>query len=428
MSCPSRLSPWQQEVSTAFAHLSKPQALGLALWSAGIALTGSVGISQISALLALVLRQKEGAVVQRLREWYLEAQQKSGDQRRDLEVTKCFAPLLRWIVQRLVGFSGHLALALDATSLGERWTVLAVSVLVRGCAIPVAWKVLPAHAKGPWRPHWESLLNQLAGSVPNDWLVVVLADRGLYASWLYTAIVRCGWHPFLRINLAVKVRPVGTEQFDWLSRWVPQVGTRWQGAVDCFVQKKSRLRCTVLLRWEAGYEYAWAVITDLSADQANIAWYALRAWIEAGFKDLKRGGWGWQHSKMDQANRVERLWLAMAVALVWVVSLGSQADSQLARGNLDRLPATHIAHQRGPGTLGQRPARRLSCPQRGRLVLLAALVRAEEMPLGPIVAEPWPNRLTPNKREANPTKVRQKAKQQERQRRYKAARRRKRAA
>ncbi len=428
MSCPSRLSPWQQEVSTAFAHLSKPQAVGLVLWSAGIALTGSGGISQISALLAMLLHQKEGAVVQRLREWYLEAQQKSGDQRRDLEVTSCFAPLLRWIVQSLVGSSGQLALALDATSLGERWTVLAISVLVRGCAIPVAWKVLPAHAKGSWRPHWERLLNQIAGSVPTDWLVIVLADRGLYARWLYTAIVRCGWHPFLRINLAVKVRPIGTEQFDWLGRWAPQAGTSWKGVVDCFVQKKSRLRCTLLLQWEAGYEQAWAVMTDLSADQANSAWYALRAWIEAGFKDFKRGGWGWQHSKMDQASRVERLWLAMAVALVWTVRLGSQADSQLTRGNMESLPAAHIAHQRLNGQPGQRPARRLSCPQRGRLVLLAALMQAEDLPLGVIVAEPWPEQVTRCKRRANPTKVQQKAKVQERKRRYKAARRRRRAA
>ena len=89
MSCQPRLFLWQQEVSTAFAHLSKPQALGLALWSAGIALTGSGGVSQISALLALVLQQKEGTVAQRLREWYLEARAASGDQRRDLEVTKC---------------------------------------------------------------------------------------------------------------------------------------------------------------------------------------------------------------------------------------------------------------------------------------------------------------------------------------------------
>lgn len=70
-------------MSTAFAHLSKAQVLGLVLWSAGIALTESLGISQISALLAQVLEQKEGTVFQRLREWYLDAPHKRGDQRRE---------------------------------------------------------------------------------------------------------------------------------------------------------------------------------------------------------------------------------------------------------------------------------------------------------------------------------------------------------
>ena len=428
MACQERLSQWHQEVSTAFAQLSKAQAFGLALWSAGIALTGSGGISQVSALLALVLKQKEGTVFQRLREWYLDAPHKSGDHRRDLEVANCFAPLLCWIVRLLGGSECRLALALDATTLAERWTVLSVSVLVRGCAIPVAWKVIGGHAKGSWRPHWEGLLNQLQGSVPADWLVLVLADRGLYARWLFQTIVRCGWHPFLRINLAVKARPVSGEPFEWISAWLPKPGRAWHGEVDCFVQKKSRLRCTLLMQWEAGYAYPWVVITDLPPEQANIAWYALRAWVEAGFKDLKRGGWGWQHSKMQDASRVERLWLAMAVALVWTVRLGSQADSQLPIAHVASLPPAHIARQRVTDEPAQRPARRLSCPQRGRLVLLAALVRAEDWPGGGIVGEPWPEKVTPLKRVVPSTRVRQQAKQQARKRRYKAARRRKRAA
>src|SRR5438046_3039312 len=81
-----------RRVSTAFAHLSKPQVWGLLLWSAGIAPTRTAGITPISALLALVLEQQEQAVFQRLREWYLNAKQKSGKKRRELDVTSCFAP------------------------------------------------------------------------------------------------------------------------------------------------------------------------------------------------------------------------------------------------------------------------------------------------------------------------------------------------
>jgi len=92
MPCPNRLSQWSKEVSSAFAHLSKPQIWGVVLWSAGIALAGTAGIVQISALLAVVLGQQEQTVFQRLREWYLDAEQKSGKKRRELEVTTCFGP------------------------------------------------------------------------------------------------------------------------------------------------------------------------------------------------------------------------------------------------------------------------------------------------------------------------------------------------
>jgi hypothetical protein len=47
----------------------KPQIWGLVLWSAGIALSGSAGMTQISALLSFVLGQGEQAVFQRLGEW-----------------------------------------------------------------------------------------------------------------------------------------------------------------------------------------------------------------------------------------------------------------------------------------------------------------------------------------------------------------------
>jgi hypothetical protein len=98
------------------------------------------------------LEQKEGSVFQRLREWYLDAPHKRGDHRRELEVSSCFGPLLRWIVLRWAAKERRLALALDASTLADRWTVLSGSRLICGCAIPVAWKVIAAHAKGSWRP------------------------------------------------------------------------------------------------------------------------------------------------------------------------------------------------------------------------------------------------------------------------------------
>ena len=65
----------------------------------------------------------------------------------------------------------------------------------------------------------------------------------------------------------------------------------------------------------------------------------------------KRGGWGWHHSKMERASSVERLWLAMALAQLWCVSLGCQAEAEFEAACLHHepgasLPERHIARQR----------------------------------------------------------------------------------
>src|SRR2546423_11076985 len=407
MACPERLSQWTQEVSTSFAHLSKPQIWGLVLWSAGIALSGVAGITQISALLALVLQEQEQTVFQRLREWYLDAGQKSGKKRRELEVSTCFAPLLGWVLRLWQSEKRQLPLVIDATSLGNRWTILAVSVVMSGCAIPVAWKVIPAEQAGSWRPYWEGLLGALGRAVPPEWEVIVLADRGLYARWLWDAIVAWGWHPFLRINLGSKARLPGEENFEWISRWVPTPGTSWQGQVECFASKKGRVHGTLLMHWEPGYESAWVILTDLEPEEALVSWYGLRTWIEGGFKDFKRGLWGWQQSKMTHASSVERLWLAMAVAQLWCVSLGCQAEVQQEAKWRENEPGAclslrHIARRRRKRPLGQFPPRRLSCVVRGKLELLALLFLSQPFPVGILQAEVWPQTMTaPQKQKAS---------------------------
>lgn len=40
------------------------------------------------------------------------------------------------------------------------------------------------------------------------------------------------------------------------------------------------------MHWEAGYEYPWAVLTDLDPEQAEVSWYGMRTWIETGYKDF----------------------------------------------------------------------------------------------------------------------------------------------
>jgi hypothetical protein len=54
-----------------------------------------------------------------------------------------------------------------------------VSVVYRGCAIPVAWTVLAATEKHAWRGEWLRMLRQVRVAVPRRFFVLVLADRGV---------------------------------------------------------------------------------------------------------------------------------------------------------------------------------------------------------------------------------------------------------
>jgi hypothetical protein len=376
------LRHWTDEVADAFPNLSQPQAAGLATWSFGMVLARSCALSAVAVFLAKLLCQKLNTTRQRLREFYQEANAKKGEDRQQLEVTSCFAPLLRWVLRDWP--NRQVAVALDASTLGSLFVVLCISVVYRGSAIPVAWKILPARAKGSWQPHWLKLLEQFHGLLPHGWTVVALADRGLWAKWLFEGIRNLGWHPLLRINQGGKFRPEGWYHFVPLASLAPRVGCRWRGRGTAFATKAKQVSCTLLVFWGEGHEQAWLVLTDLAPEASDASWYGLRTWIEQFFKDCKRGGWQWQRTRMTDPARAERLWLALAVATVWLVRVGG-ADEAAAEPALPEL-----------GTLGVDEGRRVrrwrlvSVFARGWVEMVVALVNHWRVPLGRMVPEPWP--------------------------------------
>ena len=173
-----------------------------------------------------------------------------------------------------------------------------------------------------------------------------------------------------------------------LARLVPRVGTRWQGRGEAFKDAPKRLRCTLLALWEEGYAEPWLVLTDLSAKAARACWYGLRVWIEQGFKVTKRAGWQWHRTRMTHPDRAARLWLAIAVATLWLVSVGGEADADDAPVPLPDLVLLYPPRGR------HRHATRLRLVgvfRRGWTLLLVALLHHAPLPLpAAFLPEPWP--------------------------------------
>ena len=381
------LYQWTEEIEKHLPELSRAQVRVLAEWSLGMVLSRSCAVTAVSLFWALALEQTVWASRQRLREWCYPVERKRGAKRQELAVERCFAPLLRWVLSWWEG--RHLALALDATTLGQRFTVLAISVVYRGCAIPVAWAIVQAGEKRAWRPEWERLLGTLQAVVPGEMTVIVLADRGLYARWLFEGIVARGWHPFLRVNLGGTFRPTGQAVFRPFGTFVPTPDRRWAGAGTAFKGAASRLPCTLVAWYGEGYKDPWLILTDLPPAACDVAWYGLRTWIEQGFKLIKRAGWQWQRTRMTKPDRAARLWLAVAVATLWLVSVGGAAEASLPPTIDPELDPDALA----PTRRRRRHASRLRLHgvfRRGWMLILLALLRHDPLPRGRFIPEPWP--------------------------------------
>src|SRR5436189_3088229 len=134
------IAMWQKRVRDLLPGLTKSQATALGLLSYGMVILDGCGMTRLCNGLAKIEQIPANRLRQRLREFYYEAEAKRGKKRREVDVQTCFADLLRGILQ---GWEGkqELALALDASTLGERFTVLNISVMYRGCGIPIAWKI-----------------------------------------------------------------------------------------------------------------------------------------------------------------------------------------------------------------------------------------------------------------------------------------------
>jgi hypothetical protein len=223
-----------------------------------------------------------------------------------------------------------LALAVDATLHGDRVTGLVVSVLYRGSAIPVAWHILPANQPGAWMPSILRLLRQLRPVIPASLRVLVLADRGLWSPRLWKRIRDLGWHPLMRIQDTTTFTPAGHDRMR--SRTLVQPGQAWVGRGRLGTPKKRQLSVTLIVVWIADQKHPWVVVTDVAPARVGVSWYALRMWIELGFRALKGVGWKWEHTRRTNPERIARYWLILAVATLWTLATGTRVEDAAQLG------------------------------------------------------------------------------------------------
>jgi hypothetical protein len=139
------IAAWQKRVAALIPSLSTAHVMLLGLISYGVVILNGCGLTRLAQGLAKIEQVPEERLRQRIREFYYEADAKRGKKRRAVDVQACFGDLLAAIMHNWQG-TKELALALDASSLGERFTVLNLSVMYRG-GIHIKLRAHPEAAK-----------------------------------------------------------------------------------------------------------------------------------------------------------------------------------------------------------------------------------------------------------------------------------------
>jgi len=112
---------------------------------------------------------------------------------------------------------------------------------------PVAWTILKSNHTPGKENGWACFGRS---NLPSEMVVIVLTDRGLYASWLFREILRLKWHPFMRINAGGTFHAEGSGYYRPLVNFAPQPNTRFSACGTAFKTKGKQLPCTLLACWE----------------------------------------------------------------------------------------------------------------------------------------------------------------------------------
>ena len=201
MSQPHAVYQWYRTIARQMPVLSKPQAVVLAAFSWGVALSRRCTLRTVAE--ALPRLGKPDTVERRLQRFV-------ANPRVDWQAAA--QALARWVLRGMAQRK-VLVLLVDETSLQEHLKVMVVSVAYRGRALPVAWW---CYQQERW-PLGQvelimTLLEQATQSLAPSCRVMVQADRGIGTSpELLAAIAERGWYFLVRVQGQVRVRSAGQE-------------------------------------------------------------------------------------------------------------------------------------------------------------------------------------------------------------------------
>jgi hypothetical protein len=263
-----------------------------------------------------------------------------------VDVWSFYEPVLE---QALIDWKSEVAhVILDGVMIGgDRWQILRLSVVHGYRAIPIHWIVVP----GTGIPAAEKLEKMLTDTAvflrPKVKEVIFLADRGFRDCDWAQMCLKLGWHYVIRMtnNTIVTLKDGRNCRIDELG---VQLGQQ-RFFQDVWLTKDMKLCANLSVSWTAGDDKhapeLLSVVSDQRACPPRLRDYGMRMDTEQSFRDDKSGGFDMADTRLQHADRLERLLLALAIAKLWCHELGEQilANGEDARRAIDPGPTRELS-------------------------------------------------------------------------------------
>jgi hypothetical protein len=152
--------------------------------------------------------------------------------------------------------------------------------------------------------------------------VTLLADAGFRDCDWAQLCQDLGWNYAIRIACNTYITLLDGTSYR-LDNLVPVHRNRYFQNV--LLTRETKLQTNVSVTWttdEKGRPDMVPIITDQIACRARLREYGFRMSIEQSFRDDKSGGFDLEHTRLQHAQRIDHLLLAIAIATLWCHELG----------------------------------------------------------------------------------------------------------
>lgn len=252
-----------------------------------------------------------------------------------VDIRAWYEPIVRHLLQAFAG--QEMRLIIDCSKVGFHHRIMTVSLAYKRRALPLVWSVHRGRKGHVDYTKQLELLEYLSGFLPQDTQVTLLGDAGFESIHLLNWMKGQGWHFVLRHPGKNQVR---WDDQDWIKLGhipVEEGQTRTIGWVY-LTEKHDAGPFWLTIHWARGEEEPWFLIADdqpKSNRRQHIALYRTRMWTEEMYGDMKGHGFDLEATHLDDVDRISRLVLAVCIAFVWLITLGSRVVKQGLRHFVD---------------------------------------------------------------------------------------------